>query len=325
MFPQTRLRRLRRAPWLREAVRETHVRPGHLVAPLFAVPGRRVKKAIPSLPGQFHFSPDRLAEEAAALADLGVGAVLLFGKVERKDARGSAADGHGAVVPAAIEAVKKRVGDRIGVIADVCLCAYTVSGHCGILDAKGRVANDPSIARLARIAVSYARAGADVVAPSDMMDGRVGAIRRALDAARMDDVLILSYAAKFASAFYGPFRDAAGSAPPKGEDRRSYQMDPANAREAAREIALDVEEGADIAMVKPALAYLDVLRSARGRFDIPLAAYSVSGEYAAVEAAGARGWLDARAVRDEILTSIRRAGADVICTYWARAAAEDLG
>ncbi len=299
------------------------MRPGHLIAPLFAVPGSRIRKEIPALPGQFHFSVDTLVEEAAKLADLGIRAVLLFGKSDRKDARGSSADGRGAIVPAAIGAVRKKLGDRIGVFADVCLCAYTTSGHCGILDAAGRVANDPSLARLSAASVAYARAGADGVAPSDMMDGRVGAIRTALDAAGSQDTLILSYAAKYASSFYGPFRDAAGSAPPEGEDRKGYQMDPANVREALREIALDIGEGADIVMVKPALACLDVIRAARERFDVPIAAYSVSGEYSMVKAAAARGWIDERAARDEILTAIRRAGADLVCTYWTKEFAQD--
>ncbi len=323
MFPRTRLRRLRRAPWLRDLVRETRVRPENLVAPLFVVPGSRVRKEIPALPGQFHLSADRMVEEAKALAGLGIRAILLFGKSDRKDARGGSADGRGAVVPAAIRAVRKGLGDRIGILADVCLCAYTSSGHCGILDRAGRVANDPSVARLAAVSRAYARAGADGVAPSDMMDGRVGAIRTALDDAGFQDAIILSYAAKYASAFYGPFRDAAGSAPPKGEDRRGYQMDPAQSREAMRGIARDIGEGADIVMVKPALAYLDVIRAARERFDVPIAAYNVSGEYSMVKAAAARGWIDERAARDEILTAIRRAGADLVCTYWARDAARD--
>ncbi len=323
MFPAHRPRRLRRTLWMRDLVRETRLAPEALIAPLFVVPGTKIRRPIPSLPGQFHLSVDRLAEEVEALADLGVRAVLLFGRTERKDARGSGADAREGVILKASALLKKRLSNRIGLIADVCLCAYTTSGHCAIPGRGGAVDNDASIRRLAQIAVAYAKAGADVIAPSDMMDGRVGAIRRALDAAGLSSTAILSYAAKYASAFYGPFRDAAGSAPPASQDRRGYQMDPANAREALREIALDIDEGADIAMVKPALAYLDVIRAARGRFDVPIAAYSVSGEYAAVKAAAAKGWLDERAARDEILTAIRRAGADMICTYWARDAARD--
>lgn len=324
MFPRTRLRRLRSAPWMRDLVRETRLDARCLVAPLFVVPGRDTRREIPSLPGHFHLSPDAAEEEAARLADLGIPAVLLFGQAERKDPAGRGADGPGAAVPAACAAIKKRLGARFGVIADVCLCAYTDHGHCGVRDAGGAIDNDRSIARLAEIAVAYARAGADVVAPSDMMDGRVAAIRGALDAAGLPAVAILSYAAKYASAFYGPFREAAASAPPAGEDRASYQMSPAQGREALREIEADLAEGADMVMVKPALAYLDVIRAARARIDAPLVAYSVSGEYACVKAAAARGWIDEKAAALEILTAIRRAGADAICTYWAAWAAREI-
>jgi porphobilinogen synthase len=316
---------------------ETRVHPHDLMAPLFVVEGRAVRREIKSLPGQFHFSVDRLAAEAAGLFKLGVPAVLLFGipdaKAKTADARqASAKDG---IVQKAVAELKKRVPGLL-VFTDLCLCEYTDHGHCGIVEGSrglgarkvlgpkdARIANDPTLEVLARIAVSHADAGADWVAPSDMMDGRVAAIRRGLDEAGHAGVGILSYAAKTASAFYGPFREAADSAPAFG-DRRSHQMDPANAREALREIELDLAEGADMVMVKPALAYLDIIRRARDRFLAPLAAYSVSGEYSMVHAAAQRGWGDLGALRDESLTAIKRAGADVIITYWARSFVEDF-
>jgi porphobilinogen synthase len=305
-------------------VRETRLAPAQLIAPLFVAPGRNLKREIRSMPGQFHFSLDRLLTEARELADLGLGGVILFGLPEHKDPKGSEAWDPKGPVPSAIRALKKEV-PSLAVISDVCLCEYTDHGHCGLVhqcrDAAGKpsyeVANDPSLPLLAKAALCHARAGADLVAPSDMMDGRVGAIRAALDKEGFEGVGILSYAAKYASAFYGPFRDAADSAPAFG-DRTSYQMDPANVREALREIELDLAEGADMVMVKPALAYLDVLALARRKFQAPLSAYQVSGEYSMVKAAAAKGWIDEARVRDEMLLSIRRAGADFILSYFAK-------
>lgn len=318
MFPAHRPRRLRATQSLCALARETRVHREQLVQPLFAVPGRGIEEEISSLPGQFHRSADKIGEAARRLAGLGLRAVLLFATPEDKDDRGASAWDDKGVAQQAIRALKKAAPD-LAVITDVCLCAYTSHGHCGLVE-RGRVRNDETLPLLAKVAVSHARAGADVLAPSDMMDGRVGAIRAALDAADFAETPILSYAAKYASAFYGPFRDAAGSAPEFG-DRRGYQMDPANAREALREMELDWREGADMLMVKPALPYLDVLRQARARFSLPLAAYQVSGEYAMIKAAAQRGWLEEeRAVR-ETLTGIRRAGADLIITYFAALAA----
>ncbi|HPA42110.1 MAG TPA: porphobilinogen synthase, partial [Candidatus Hydrogenedentes bacterium] len=278
---------------------------------------------IASMPGQCQFSPDTLAEEARALADLGVPAVILFGIPDHKDAEGSGAYDPDGIIPRAVAAVKEARPD-LCVITDVCLCEYTDHGHCGVVrpnrDGVPDVDNDATVDLLAREALAHARAGADMVAPSDMMDGRVGAIRDALDAHGFADLPVMAYSAKFASAFYGPFRDAAES-PPQFGDRRSYQMDPANAREALREIALDLDEGADIVMVKPALPYLDILRAAADTFDIPLAAYNVSGEYAMVKAAAANGWIEEKRAALEMLTGIRRAGAQMILTYWAKDAA----
>jgi porphobilinogen synthase len=302
-------------------VRETRLSRDDLVLPLFVVEGRGVREPVASMPGVSRFSVDRLVEEAKAVADVGLPALLLFGVPEHKDARGSGADAANGVVQRAVEAVKGAEPD-LCVITDVCLCEYTDHGHCGIVEA-GDVANDPTLERLAAAAVSHARAGADVVAPSDMMDGRVAAIRRALDAAGFSQVAILAYAAKFASAYYGPFRDAAESAPRFG-DRRSYQMDPPNAREALREMQLDLEEGADVLMVKPALPYLDVLALARQRFDAPLAAYHVSGEYAMIQAAAERGWLDGERAMHEAVLAIKRAGADWILCYAAKELAARL-
>jgi porphobilinogen synthase len=320
-FPTVRLRRLRRTESLRRLVRETRLSRDDLVLPLFAVPGSGVREAVSSMPGVFRLSADQIAEEAKAVADLGIPAVILFGIPESKDARGSGADAADGIVQRAVAAAKRAAPD-LTVITDVCLCEYTDHGHCGLLDGE-EVANDPSVARLAATAVSHARAGADVVAPSDMMDGRVAAIRTALDAADFASVPVLAYAAKYASAFYGPFREAAESTPAFG-DRRGYQMDPPNQREALREMQLDLEEGADILMVKPALPYLDVLAEARRRFDVPLAAYHVSGEYAMLMAAAERGWLDGPRAMLEALVAIKRAGADFILTYAAKDVAARL-
>jgi porphobilinogen synthase len=314
-YPAYRPRRLRRSEALRRLVRETRVTVEQLVQPLFVVPGSGVEKPIESMPGISQLSVDRSAEECRHLADLGVPAVLLFGVPERKDARGSGATAADGIVPRALEAIR-RAAPGLVLITDVCLCEYTDHGHCGVLRGD-EVDNDASLPVLAAEALAHARAGADLVAPSDMMDGRVGAIRHALDEAGFTHLPIMSYAAKFASALYGPFRDAAESTPQFG-DRRGYQMDPANADEALREVALDVEEGADIVMVKPAVPYLDLVRRVKERFGYPVAAYHVSGEYAMVKAAAARGWLDESRVVDETLLAIRRAGADVIITYFAR-------
>jgi porphobilinogen synthase len=326
MFPITRLRRLRSNPALRRMVRETRIGPDDLIMPLFVRHGSGVKKEIASMPGQHQFSPDTLADEARGIEQAGVPAVILFGIPQAKDELGSEAWADDGIVCRAIEAVKRACPD-LCVITDVCMCEYTGHGHCGVIrtrrDGLPDVDNDATLDLLARQAIAHARAGADMVAPSDMMDGRVGAIRNALDEARMTDVPIMAYSAKFASAFYGPFRDAAES-PPQFGDRSSYQMDPANAREAMREIQLDIDEGADIVMVKPALPYLDIVRMARDRFDVPLAAYNVSGEYAMLKAAAQNGWIDEKRAVMESLLSIRRAGADLILTYWAKQAAKWL-
>jgi porphobilinogen synthase len=314
-FPTTRLRRLRRTAALRRMVRETRVSRDDLVLPLFAVEGRGVREPIASMPGVYRHSVDQLADEAKRVRDHGLSAVILFGIPDAKDARGSGADDPKGIVQRATAAIKA-AEPELCVMTDVCLCEYTDHGHCGIVEDE-QVRNDPSVERLALTALSHARAGADVVAPSDMMDGRVAAIREALDTNGFEDVVLLSYAAKYASAYYGPFREAAESTPAFG-DRRAYQMDPPNRREALREMRLDLEEGADILMVKPALPYLDVLADARRAFDVPLAAYHVSGEYAAIRAAGERGWLDAERAMDEALVAIKRAGADLILTYAAK-------
>jgi len=296
-------------------VRETTLSPANLIYPLFVAPGKGLRREIPSLPGCFHLSADEAAREAEEVERLGIGGVILFGLPAAKDPLGSEGYADDGVVQNAIRAIRGACTELL-VATDVCLCEYTSHGHCGVVE-QGEVQNDPTLALLAKMAVSHARAGAHVVAPSDMMDGRVGAIRAALDAAGFASLPILSYAAKYASAFYGPFREAADSAPQFG-DRRGYQMDPANVREALREVALDVGEGADIVMVKPALPYLDVLRAVAEASDRPVAAYNVSGEYAMVKAAAARGWIDEDRMMREILTSIRRAGADVILTYHAK-------
>jgi len=321
-FPKTRLRRLRRSATLRRMVRETRLSRDDLVLPLFVVEGRGVREPVSSMPGVLRFSADAVVTEAKRVRDAGIPAVLLFGIPDRKDARGSGADDANGVVQRAVDAIKSAEPD-LCVITDVCLCEYTDHGHCGIVE-NGDVANDPTLERLAAAALSHARAGADVVAPSDMMDGRVAAIRGALDGHGFDSVAILSYAAKFASAYYGPFREAAESTPRFG-DRRSYQMDPGNRREALREMRADLEEGADALMVKPALPYLDVLSDARREFDVPLAAYHVSGEYAMILAAAQRGWLDGDRAMDEAVLAIKRAGADWIITYAAKEVAARLG
>ncbi|MGH9475688.1 MAG: porphobilinogen synthase [Terriglobales bacterium] len=325
MFPTHRPRRIRQNPGLRALVRETQLSRESLVQPLFVVPGRGVRQEITSLPEQFHLSVDKLVEEARELRDAGIGAVLLFGIPEHKDAEGCGAWAADGIVQQATRALKRHV-PGMQVITDLCLCEYTEHGHCGVIERRGHgveVLNDPTLELLAKTAVAQAAAGSDLIAPSDMMDGRVQAIRRGLDGAGFAGLPILSYAAKFCSAFYGPFRDAAGSAPQAG-DRSGYQMDPANGREALREMALDLAEGADMLMVKPALPYLDVLHAARQRFNVPLAAYQVSGEYAQILAAARLGWLDRERAMWETLTAIRRAGADVIISYFARAAAAKL-
>jgi len=313
-----RPRRLRRTEAIRSMVRETVVRPEDLIYPLFVVPNTRPKTEIGSMPGVFQLRVREAVDEARKAYDLGIRSVLLFGLPEYKDSIGSASWDPSGPVQSAIEGIKRAVPE-MSVLADVCLCEYTDHGHCGVIvDRNGvkDVDNDETLPLLMKQAVSFAAAGADFVAPSDMMDGRIGAIRRALDERSMTDVGIMAYSAKFASGFYGPFREAAESAPQFG-DRRTYQMDPANIREALREMELDVEEGADMIMVKPALSYLDVIRAARERFDLPVAAYNVSGEYSMVKAAAANGWIDGPRVMHEILTSIKRAGADLIITYFA--------
>ncbi len=321
MFPVSRPRRLRRTPVLRDLVRETTLRPDDFIYPLFVTHGKGVKNEIAAMPGNFQLSIDRLLEEVGGAWEDGVRSVILFGIPERKDETGSEAWNDEAPVQEAVRALKRAHPDLV-VMTDVCLCEYTSHGHCGVVR-DGAVLNDPSLELLARAAVSHARAGADLVAPSDMMDGRVGAIRAALDEAGFPEVPVFSYAAKYASAFYGPFREAAGSTPQFG-DRRAYQMDPANSDEALREVALDLEEGADLVMVKPALAYLDVIRRVKDAFSVPVAAYNVSGEFSMLAAAAERGWIERERAILEVLTSIRRAGADLILTYHAREAARLL-
>ncbi|MFO8101246.1 MAG: porphobilinogen synthase [Dehalococcoidia bacterium] len=320
-FPQKRLRRLRRTESLRKLVRETTVSVNDLVYPLFITYGKNTRSEIPSMPGISRFSVDLLPREIEEIFGLGIPAVILFGIPETKDETGSAGYAPDGVVQQAVKSIKKTAPDLL-VITDVCLCEYTSHGHCGVIK-DGVVDNDATLDFLSRMALSHAEAGADIVAPSDMMDGRVRAIRQALDGAGFEQIPILSYAAKYASAFYGPFRDAAESAPQFG-DRRAYQMDPPNVREAMREIETDIQEGADMVMVKPALAYLDVIRQARDTFNCPLAAFNVSGEYAMVKAAARNGWIDERSVVMEILTAVKRAGADIIITYHARDAARWL-
>ena len=317
-FPALRLRRLRKSETVRSLVRETTVDSGDFVYPLFIVEGNGVKQEINSMPGIYHYSVNKLGKEIDDLVRLKIPAVLLFGVVNGKDEIGSAAYHPRGVVQQAIRAIKKAAPGML-VITDICLCEYTSHGHCGVVE-NGDVDNDKTLPLLAKMALSHAEAGADIVAPSDMMDGRVKSIRQVLDSNGFDSMPILAYAAKYASAFYGPFREAAGSAPQFG-NRKSYQMDPPNAREALREIEQDIREGADIVMVKPALSYLDIIRRMRETFNHPLAAYNVSGEYAMVKAAAARGWIDEKRIVPEILTSIKRAGADIIITYHAKEAA----
>lgn len=322
-FPIHRLRRLRRNPTLRRMIRETHLKVDDLVMPLFVRADIGGPKPISAMPGHFQWSLDTIVDEAKSIADAGIPAIMLFGIPAHKDEKGREAYNEDAVVCHAVTAIKEACL-ALCVITDVCLCEYTEHGHCGILrnnrDGLPDVDNDASLEQLCKAAVAYANAGADMVAPSDMMDGRVGVIRDALDSEGHEEVAIMAYSAKYASAFYGPFREAAGSAPQFG-DRRSYQMDPGNTREAMLEIELDIEEGADIVMVKPALPCLDVIQRASGRFEVPLAAYAVSGEYSMVKAAAANGWMDERQAALEMLTGIRRAGADIIVTYWAKEAA----
>ena len=320
-FPAQRPRRLRKSELLRSMVRETRLSTAGFVYPLFVCPGSNMKQEVGSMPGVYQQSVDKIVEECREVAGLGLSSVILFGLPEAKDATGSSSLASSGVVQRAIEGIKKAKLDLL-VITDVCLCEYTDHGHCGVIE-KGEVANDATLKILAEQALSHARAGADIVAPSDMMDGRVAAIRKKLDDNGFSETPILSYAAKYCSGFYGPFREAAQSAPQFG-DRRSYQMDPANVREALKEVALDLEEGADMVMVKPALPYLDVIHAVRERFDIPVGAYNVSGEYAMVKAAAQKGWLDEKRVVLELLTSIQRAGADIILTYHAKDAAKWL-
>ncbi|MES1204902.1 MAG: porphobilinogen synthase [Pseudomonadota bacterium] len=320
-FPDSRPRRLRRTTALRALVRETTLGPDNFIAPLFVCPGSGVRREISSLPGQFHFSVDQVAREAAELADLGVPSVILFGLPQKKDDVGSESWHAEGTVQQAIRAIKK-AAPSLCVMVDACFCEYTTHGHCGII-AGGQVDNDATLENLGRLAISYARAGADLVAPSGMMDGAVGFIRESLDEEDFEQVGILAYAAKYASAYYGPFRAAVDSTPAFG-DRHGYQMDPANVREAVREVAHDVEEGADIVMVKPALAYLDVIGEIRREFDTPVAAYNVSGEYAMIKAAAEKGWIDHDRVMLETLLSMRRAGADMILSYHAKEAARLL-
>jgi porphobilinogen synthase len=326
-FPVTRLRRLRRTEAMRSLVRETHLHPSALIYPLFICPGENVRKEIGSMPGVFNLSIDETVKEAESCAALGIGGLLLFGLPAEKDEQASGAWAEDGIVQTALRALKKnRALDRLVMIADVCLCEYTSHGHCGLVARDGEhyeIENDSSVALIAKTAASLAKAGADIVAPSDMMDGRVEAIRDALDAGGYEHIPVMSYASKFASAFYGPFREAADSAPQFG-DRRSYQMDGANLREAMREIDQDIAEGADMLLMKPAMPYLDVIRAARERYDLPMGAYQVSGEYSMLHAAFERGWLEPERAMLESLLSIRRAGADFIVTYFAKAAAKVL-
>ncbi|MEA3509687.1 MAG: porphobilinogen synthase [candidate division NC10 bacterium] len=320
-FPTRRPRRLRRSETIRRVMRETTLQVDDLIMPLFVVHGTGIRQEIAPMPGNYRLSVDQLTKEVKEIAALGIPAVILFGIPEHKDAYGSEAYAKDGIIQQAVRAIKDSVTDLL-VITDTCLCEYTSHGHCGVVE-HGSVKNDPTIELLAKAAVSQAEAGADMIAPSDMMDGRVAAIREALDTDGFEEVAIMAYAAKYASSFYGPFREAAKATPQFG-DRRSYQMDPANAAEALREVAMDIEEGADIVMVKPALAYLDVVWRIRTEFDVPVAAYNVSGEFAMVKAAARLGWLEEERVMCEILTAIKRAGADLILTYFAKDAARLL-
>ena len=320
-FPIDRPRRLRRTEALRGLVRETRLSAAGFIYPMFVCPGNKVRKAVSSMPGIYQQSADQIVEECREVETLGIPGVILFGLPEKKDARGASSLAADGVVQKAIEAIRKAKLNLL-VITDVCLCEYTDHGHCGVIE-QDEILNDPTLGILAEQALSHARSGADVVAPSDMMDGRVGAIRAKLDANEFENIPIISYAAKYCSGFYGPFREAADSAPKFG-DRRSYQMDPANSREAIREVELDLAEGADVIMVKPALPYLDIIRVVRDRFDVPVAAYNVSGEYSMVKAAGQNDWIEEKRVVLEILTGIQRAGAQIILTYHAKDAARWL-
>jgi porphobilinogen synthase len=320
-FPVHRPRRLRRTELIRRMVRETRLTTDGFIYPMFVCPGEKVRTEVSSMPGIYQQSADQIVVECREVESLGIPAIILFGLPTKKDDRGSEASDPKGTVQRAIEGIRKAKLNLV-VITDVCLCEYTSHGHCGVVE-QGVVLNDPTLELLAEEALSHARAGADIVAPSDMMDGRVAAIRRKLDEHKFTDVAILAYAAKYCSGFYGPFREAAQSAPQFG-DRRSYQMDPANAREALKEVALDIEEGADMVMVKPALPYLDIIRAVRERFDVPVAAYNVSGEYAMVKAAARNGWIDEQRVTLEILTAIQRAGASMILTYHAKEVARWL-
>lgn len=320
-FPVSRLRRLRRSPAIRDMFRETSLSTADFIYPLFIVEGENQKKEISSMPGQFQLSIDNVIRECSELESLGLTSVLLFGIPREKHEVGSQAYAEDGIIQRATREVKKNFPEML-VVTDVCLCEYTSHGHCGVVE-DGYVQNDATLELLAREAVSHAQSGADIIAPSDMMDGRIGAIRKALDEAGFAETPIMAYSAKFSSAFYGPFREAAESAPQFG-DRKTYQMDYGNSDEAMREIALDIQEGADIVMVKPALSYLDLIRRSKDTFNVPLAAYNVSGEYSMVKAAAANGWLDEKKVMMEILTSIKRAGADVIITYFAKDAARVL-
>jgi porphobilinogen synthase len=320
-FPITRMRRMRANDTVRRMVRENHVSVNDLIMPLFVCPGSRVKKEIGSMPGNYQMSIDVLVEAGREIAGLGIPAVILFGIPDLKDELGSEAYHDHGIIQRAISALKEQV-PGLYVITDVCLCEYTSHGHCGVI-VNEDVSNDETVKLLVQESLSHVRAGADMVAPSDMMDGRVGAIRKALDAEKFDHIPIMAYAAKYCSGFYGPFREAAESAPQFG-DRRSYQMDPANGDEAMREVALDLEEGADLVMVKPALSYLDIIYRVKSTFGVPVAAYNVSGEFAMVKAAAQNGWVDEARVRDEILMSVKRAGADLILTYFAMDVAKVL-
>ena len=320
-FPAVRLRRLRQNDKLRGLVRETHLSVDQLVYPMFVAEGIKEPREIPSMPGIMQWPLDQLGREAERIANLGIPSVLLFGIPNDKDEVGSQAYADEGIIQQAIQRLKQETPDTL-IITDVCLCEYTSHGHCGVIH-NGNVQNDESLELLSRMSLSHVQAGADIVAPSDMMDGRVGAIRRTLDEHKFNQVPIMAYSAKYASAFYGPFREAAGSTPQFG-DRRSYQMDPANIREALREVELDIEEGADIVMVKPALAYMDVIRQVRDHCDLPIAAYNVSGEYSMVKAAAQMGWIDEQRIIVEMLTGIRRAGADILITYFAPEVAQWL-
>jgi len=321
LFPDARGRRMRANPNFRRMIRETQISPDDLIMPLFAIDGKAVKKPIASMPGQFHLSCDNIVKTAQAAKDAGVPAIILFGVADKKDPLATRAYASDSIVQRAVAAVKEKVPD-ITVITDVCLCAYTDHGHCGVVD-KGIIDNDASLDLIARTALSHVQAGADMVAPSDMMDGRVGEIRQTLDEENYSHIPIMSYAVKYSSAFYGPFREAADSAPQFG-DRKTYQMDPANSLEAIREATMDVEEGADIIMVKPALSYLDIIYRLKQEIDLPIAAYNVSGEYSIMKAGEMMGWVDARAMIMETLISIKRAGADIILTYSAIDVAREL-